>query len=155
MQGYVACSKRLGLYNGDELVQLMTVGPARFRVGYDELLRMASAQNITVVGGMSKLLRALQTDKPMVSYANRRWSSGAAYRKLGFTQLTTDVPSYSYYKHKYGMLSRYQCQKHKLKQLLVAFDESVSETTNMLSNGFLKLYDAGSLTFIKHASSQS
>lgn len=147
LQGYISSSVRLGLYDNDTLMQVMTVGAARFRAGR-ELLRLASKVNITVIGGMSKLLARMPKGERLISYANRRWSAGAAYEANGFQRLANDSPSYWYYKHNVGLLSRYQCQKHKLPKLLGhGFDQSLSETANMAANGFLKIYDAGSLTY--------
>jgi hypothetical protein len=39
--------------------------------------------------------------------------------------------------------------KHKLKNLLDIFDETLSETQNMRNNGYRKYYDCGSLKVYK------
>lgn len=53
-----------------------------------EWIRYASLPGTRVIGGMGKLLDAFVADiRPddVMSYADRRWSDGAAYRRLGFT----------------------------------------------------------------------
>ena len=61
------------------------------------------------------------------------------------------MPNYKYLKDT-EVLSRYQCQKHKLAELLGPdnFNPEISETENMLSNGYVKMYDCGNLVYVKH-----
>lgn len=84
-----------GLYYQDELVAVATFGRGRF--GHDgwELLRFASKG--TVVGGMSRLLKAFMKDYPagdIISYADMRWGSGDSYGKVGFQLLGMTEPDY-------------------------------------------------------------
>jgi hypothetical protein len=71
------------------------------------------------------------------------------YRQIGFIEQKSTTPNYHWIKSD-KIYSRYQCQKHKLKNLLGdKFDEKLSENDNMSLNGFLKIYDCGNLTFLK------
>ena len=55
---------------------------------------------------------------------------------LEFKLLSKTQPNYFYIKGN-EILTRYQCQKHKLKQLLGnKFDKDLTETENMLVNRF-------------------
>jgi hypothetical protein len=154
LQGGVSQSIRLGLYYNDELVSLMTFGKSRYNKSVQyELIRFCSKLNYSVVGGASKLLRHFErtyNPQSIISYANRRWSTGGLYHKLGF-ELTGSTPAnYFYFKKEYDELqSRVKFQKHKLKNILEVFDENLSESENMYVNGYRKIYDSGNLVFIK------
>lgn len=144
LQGSVPASTKLGLYYLGNLVTLMTLGTPRFNLSYDfELLRFCTIQGITVVGGASRLLSQFLKDhkgSSIISYADRRWSQGNVYKKLGFTFIEYSSPSYRYYKGTKS-LSRYECQKHKLVEL--GFDTTSTETEIMKQRGYHKVYDCG------------
>ncbi len=60
-----------------------------------ELIRFATLQNYVVVGGMDKLLKAfIKEHQPddIMSYADRDWSDGRSYDKLGFTKIENTSP---------------------------------------------------------------
>jgi hypothetical protein len=101
--------------------------------------------------GASKLFSAFikeHQDESVVTYADRRYSYGDVYLKLGFKLLHISKPGYFYHSSKKGIVSRYQAQKHKLKDLLgEGYDETQSETQNMINNGFEQIFDCGQLVF--------
>lgn len=149
LQGFCPSKYRYGLFYNGELVQVMTFGVPRFNKRYDfELLRLASKKFTSVVGGASKLLKFFRDSHTgsIISYSNLRFSSGDVYRKLGFTQLGRTNVNYFYTGHN-KILTRYQCQKHKLKDLLENFDPSKTESENMRLNGYFKVFDCGNLIF--------
>jgi len=149
LQGSCPSKYRYGLFYNGELVQVMTFGVPRFNKRYDfELLRLASKKFTSVVGGASKLLKFFRDSHTgsIISYANRRFSLGDVYRKLGFRQLGITNVNYFYAGHN-EVLTRYQCQKHKLKDLLENFDPSKTESENMRLNGYFKVFDCGNLIF--------
>lgn len=150
IQGKCGSNIRLGLFYNDNLVQIMTFGKPRFNKKYDfELLRLCSLRGYCVVGGASKLFKFFRENYKgsVISYCNLRYSYGNIYKTLGFTQLSINEPSYFYSKN-FEVLSRYQCQKHKLKNFLENFDENLTESENMINNGYLKVFDSGSITFV-------
>ena len=154
LQGSAAQSIRLGLYYNDELVSLMTFGKSRYNKSVQyELIRFCSKVNYSVVGAASKLLRQFErtyNPQSIISYANRRWSTGHLYHKLGFELTGTTPVNYFYFKNEYDELqSRVKFQKHKLKNILEVFDENLSESENMYNNGYRKIYDSGNLVFVK------
>lgn len=60
-----------------------------------ELIRFASLKDYVVVGGMDKLLKAfLEEHQPddIMSYADRDWSDGRSYDKLGFLKIENSLP---------------------------------------------------------------
>lgn len=85
MQGVCQSKCQYGLYYNDELVSIMTFGKSRFKKEF-ELLRFCNKSNVTVVGGASKLFKHFVQDhldvKEIVSFADRRLSTGNLYDKL-------------------------------------------------------------------------
>ncbi len=153
LQGNCGSSVKLGLtYNG-ELVSVMTFGKPRFNKSYEfELLRFCNKLNTSVVGGASKLLNYFEkkySPKSIISYANLQWSDGNVYKNLGFTELSISEPNYWWTKSE-SVLTRYQCQKHKLKDLLKdKFNPELSEKENMEKAGYSRLFDCGNMVFVK------
>ena len=149
LQGSCTSTIRYGLYYNNELVQLITFGKSCVDKSYDyELLRLCTLKGYCVVGGASKLFKhALKFVKGnIISYANRRFSCGEIYKQLGFELKGESAPNYFY--NKSGkMYSRIAFQKHKLKDMLDKFDDSLSEYENMLNNGYDRIYDCGNLVF--------
>lgn len=155
LQGSSNASVNLGLYHKDELVAVMTFSKPRFSKKYQwELLRFCSKYR--VIGGASKLIKYFERrykPKSLVSYADRCWTddSNNLYDRLGMNlavPIEKIKPNYKYVKGT-SVLSRYQCQKHKLKNLLKNFDPELSEAENMSNNGYYKLFDCGNLTYVK------
>ena len=152
IQGSVNSKVNLGLYYQDELISLMTFGKCRFDKKHEwELLRFCNKLGYHIPGSASKLLSYFEENyKPtsLVSYADRRWSQGKVYEKLGFKFSHASTPNYWYWKK--GILySRLQFQKHKLKDLLEHFDEKLSEVENMKANGYNRIFDCGNLVYEK------
>ena len=152
LQGGDTSSIRYGLFYNDELVSVMTFGRPRFSKDYDwELIRFASRLGTSVVGGASKLFVCFRKGHfgSVVSYADRRYSDGRMYEKMGFGLVGRSSPNYWYVKGNLK-LSRYACQKHKLPALLGdGFDEGMSEHENMLKNGYEIVYDCGNFVYVK------
>ena len=151
IQGKDRSAIKLGLFYRDELKAVMTFGRPRFNKNYEyELIRYAT--NCHVIGGAGKLLRFFEKNynpKSLITYADRCWSNGAMYRKIGFTELEPSKPSYFYLKDNL-FVSRFQAQKQKLKKLLGdRFDPELTESENMAKNKFYKIFDCGNLVFIK------
>jgi hypothetical protein len=142
----------LGLYFDKELVSVMSFGSTRFTVKYQwELLRFANKINCTVVGGASKLFKYFikhYTPDSIVSFSDKMHSTGKVYNVLGFVHVGTSQPSYKYTKNYVDVFNRQKFQKHKLKKLLPIFDSTLSESNNMVNNGYQKLWDCGNDIFV-------
>jgi hypothetical protein len=146
---------RLGLYYNGELVSLMTFGKPRFNNKVEwELLRFCNILDYNVVGAASKLLRYFERNykpKNLLSYANLRWSGGNLYKILGFTCIGMSSPSVWYFKDGTEKIeSRLKFQKHKLKRILNNYDENLTAEENIRVNNYRKIYDCGSLIYIKN-----
>jgi hypothetical protein len=154
IQGNVNSSVRLGLYYNNELVSLMTFGKGRIALGGSviensyELLRFCNKLNTSVIGGADKLLKhfiKVYNPKEIISYADRRWSKGDLYEKLGFNFIHNSKPNYFYIfdkKRKYRFGFR--------KDILIkqGFNEHKSEHEIMLERGVYRIYDCGNKKYI-------
>jgi len=152
IQGNVNASIRLGLYYNNELVSFMTFNKPRLGIGTSyygyELSRFCNKLNTTIIGGADKLLKYFiktYTPKEIISYADRRWSIGNLYEKLGFIKIHFNKPNYSYIiglkrKHRFGF------RKEILKNL--GFDtKNLSEHTIMVQRNIYRIYDSGTITY--------
>lgn len=138
MQGRTGASVRLGLYHVDALVGVMTFKNR----GSDEyeLSRLCYNRGFKVIGGSQKLFQHfVKTHCPsaVLSYSDPSLFSGGVYESLNFQLIgRTSTPSYLYYNRGH-ILSRQQCQKHKL--IKQGFDANQSEFEIMQSRGYVKI----------------
>jgi hypothetical protein len=152
MQGSDVTKIRYGLTLNDELVSVMTFKPSSPIKGGDgsvwELSRFASKLGVTVVGGASKLLKAFITDhdpEVLISYADRRWSDGNVYEKLGFKFEHASKPCHWYFKSTSLRYHRSKFMKHKLVKL--GADSQLTEQEIMKKQGYNIIWDCGTLKF--------
>ena len=149
---------RLGLYQNDELIQVMTFGKPRYNKKYDwELLRLCTKADYKVIGGSEKLFKYFITNynpQNIISYCDRNKFTGRVYIKLGFNLLSRGKPS----KHWYNIKTK----KHITNNLLLMRGYSQLHNDNtyvkgenneklMLDNGYLPIYDAGQATYTWHS----
>lgn len=155
LQGYVAAKYKYGLFYNGKLVAAMSFGSYRVALGRRhvdneyELLRFCSLLNTQIVGGASKLFKHFCKDvKPakIISYANRRFSAGNLYEKLGFEFVRYTTPNYYYYKPEdYVRLNRFKFTKAKLVKL--GYDPLKTEFEIMQELGYHRIYDCGSILY--------
>lgn len=151
LQGFTKSSLKYGLYYNDELVSLMTF--RKHKKHQWEIARFANKLNTTVIGGASKLLNhfeKLNKPRELLSFANRRWSVGNLYEKLGFTFVSNTEPNYFYFKEgTINLEKREKFQKHLLSNILTEFNSEISEFQNMFNNGYRVIFDCGNKKYIK------
>lgn len=145
LQGSVNCLYRFALTYINEIVGVISFSKPRFNKKYDlELVRLCFKPGVTIVGGFSKLLtHSLKNIKDflpglssIISYVDKSKFSGDAYISVGFEKVGDSPPSYSYYSRGGSKLSRYQAQKHKLKNILGdSFSQDKTEFENMNDAG--------------------
>ena len=152
IQGSDNSSIKLGLFYNDELVSVMTFCKPRFTSKYDyELSRYASKLGLSVVGGASKLLNEFSKKNKgtIVTYADLRFSQGGLYDAIGFKLSHISPPNY-WWTNGTLILSRYECQKHKLKDIIgEGFNKNKTEEENMRDAGYFKIFDCGNLVYTK------
>lgn len=148
IQGKDTSSIRLGLYYDNELVSIMTFCKPRFNKKYNwELSRFCSKLNTSIIGGASKLFKHFiksHKNESIISYCDIGKGQGNIYHTLGFKFSHISKPNYVWYNNG-EILSRYQCQKHKLKEF---FDLGNTETEIMTNRGYSRIYDCGNKVFI-------
>lgn len=162
IQGRDKSSVKLGLFNNNELVALMTFGNLRIALGSTktknvyELYRYCTG--IPVIGGASKLLshfiKMYHPDK-IITYADRRYSTGNLYGKLNFNLIGKTPPNYWYTKDYIKKYHRFNYRKQELAKKLPKYDSNLTEWENMKANGYDRIWDCGSLkyelTVVPHA----
>jgi very-short-patch-repair endonuclease len=149
LQGPDRASIRIGLYDGDKLLALMTFGRPRFSKHADwELIRFCSRRDMAVVGAFSKLLKRRPVGS-IITYADARLGIGNVYSTNGFVE-THLTPVDYFYVHPKEMkrVNRLACQKHKLPNLLEKFDPELTEVQNMEANGWFRIFGAGHYAFL-------
>jgi hypothetical protein len=157
LQGYNDSSIKIGLFYNNNLVSAMTFGKPRINKwkgeSHYEIFRFSSELNLTIVGGASKLLKYFERNykpKLLLSYANRRWSQGNVYERLGFNFEGNTKPNFFYFMKNVNILySRNRFQKHKLKDILEKYDENLSGRENMIENDYRIIYDSGNKVYVK------
>ena len=100
-----------------------------------ELIRFATLKGYVVVGGMDKLLKAfIEEYQPddIMSYADRDWSDGRSYEKLGFTKIENSIPQ------------SFLINLKTLERLPV---------NGLIDDNHLKIFNAGSIKYIKYLQS--
>lgn len=154
LQGKVNSLIRLGLYYDNELVSLMTFGKKRIALGsYSndseyELYRFCNKLNHNIIGGASRLLKYFEnTYKPssIISYANKRYSNGKLYEKIGFNLIGESEPNY-YYTYGNKRYYRYRFRKNILIEQ--GYDKNLTEHQIMNNRGYLKIYDCGNYKYM-------
>jgi hypothetical protein len=152
IQGARNAKHIFALRHEGQFVAMMSFGKPRYDPHHEwEMLRYCSLVGVSVVGGAGRLLKAFErevTPNGLVSYADRRWSTGGLYRTLGFTMKHASAPDYFYTKDGIRLESRLAYQKHKLGKL-PTFDAALSEAENMQLAGYQRIFDSGSLVFEK------
>ena len=154
-QGNDKANIKLGLFYDDELLSVMTFCKFRKALGSThkegswELSRFCNKTNMTVIGGAGKLLKYFQRNYDwncIKTYADRRWSTGNLYEKLGF-----DFSHYS--KVNYWYCSgqkrehRFKYRKSELPKLLENFDPNLTEKQNMKNHNYTVIWDCGNIVY--------
>jgi hypothetical protein len=140
-----------GLFYNNELIMAITVGKPRFSTTTaKELIRCATKHNITVIGGLSKLLKHIKRkyDLPIITYCDKNISIGNAYSSVGFTYIGDTKLNY-FWTDGNNIISRYTTQKSNLEKLLGdGFNPNLTEKQNMFNAGYRIYWGCGSMIFI-------
>jgi rubrerythrin len=154
LQGWCASKYRMGLYTGDQLVAVMTLGKSRFDHSDYELLRYCSVMGISVTGGASKLFShfvKVHAPRSVTTFSDNCWGSTAFYQNLGFQKIGETTPGYWYISASNNALqlpmrghriNRHQAQKHKLATRVPEL-QHLSENEIMNQYGYARVWDCG------------
>lgn len=156
IQGDDRSSICLGLFYNNRLVSVMTFAKPRLVMGHKnppegsyELLRFCSNFHFSVAGGAGKLLNFFKQNykwTSIITYADRRWSVGNLYKKLGFNFSHNSSPNYFYTKNYNFREYRYKYNKAVLVKKFPELKE-YSERIIMDSLGYERIYDCGHASF--------
>ena len=151
-QGEDKSTINIGLFYNDELVSVMTFGNSRYNKKYEyEMHRFCTKIGYQIIGGAGKLWSYFvktYNPKSVITYADRRYSDGTFYEKIGFKKIGISKPNYFYFKSASMLLSRLKFQKHKLKNILESFNPELTEWDNMQLNGYDRIWDCGNYVFV-------
>jgi len=159
IQGDSNTKINLGCYCGDKLVALMTFCNPRVIMNKRdvhnstkwELSRYATDNSVHAIGTASKLLNFFKKNyewDEIYSYADKRWSSGNMYHKLGFELVSDNKPEYFYIKdgirkHRWGF------RKDALKERYPSmYDPKKTEFQMTNELGIRRVWDCGTLKFV-------
>lgn len=136
--GETNSSVKIGLFNNNELISVM--GFKKYKNNFI-LNRFANKKYISVVGGASKLLTYfIKEFNPIkiITFADKRYSNGELYQKLGFSFIDNIKPSYWYCD--YRNTTKYHKFNFRKKKLGI-----VNETEHMktLDIDLPRIYDCG------------
>ena len=154
LQGFVGSQIKIGLFYKNELISLMTFGSLRKSLGTKslkdsyEMLRFCNKLNTNVIGGASRLFKYfINNYNPVkvISYADRSWSTGELYEKLGFNLIHKTKPNYYYIIDK---IRRYRFNFRKDKLVKKGSDPNKTEHKIMLEKSIYRIYDSGNLKYI-------
>lgn len=164
IQGRCNSKYSYGLYYNDELVSLMTFGYNRGSISKNsknqssskyELLRFCTKLNTRVVGGASKLLKHfIEINHPtqIISYASCDISNGNLYKSLGFETDNKITKSYWYIDP--NTFKRYHrasfTKSSIIKKGIKESKGSWTETEAMDEAGYIRIYDAGQMKWVKN-----
>lgn len=146
IQGCGHSKIKIGLINNDELVSVMTFSNSKNNTC--EINRFSTKLGFRVIGGASKLLKyyisSYQPSK-IISYADRKYSTGTLYNKLGFKFIRNTKPNYWWFGNGINI------RKHRsnfTKSIILKknpnLDSSKSDIDLMTELGYSIIYDCGS-----------
>jgi len=152
LQGKDLSKIKLGAFYNDELVSVMTFGHGSISRGTKkqnsliwELSRFCTNYNYHIPGIAGKLLSYFKKNyewKEIYSYADRRWSNGDLYYKLGFTLDRVTRPNYWYTKDFITRIYRFNLRKTKNDP------KDIPERILRIQEGYSRVWDCGLLKFV-------
>ena len=158
VQGDRSASVKIGGFWNGKLVAAMSFNRANKMTsnkavgehGWD-LSRFVTDVNYSIPGAAGKLLKFFERNfdwTSIVSHADKRWSVGDLYQKLGFEMFDSGDPGYFYIMNgkKY---SRNYFAKANLSKVIPDFDPKLPESHYADKLGAVKIYDCGVLTCLK------
>lgn len=152
IQGSTGHEKAFGLFLDNNLLAVVT-GGKHHRQGQNQyvLSRLCFKRGYTVVGGASRLIKALKSYaktknyKEMVSWSDNRWSNGNVYKNTNWSPepLRRDYFYYNIYNK--TVHSKQSCQKRVLSKKLKIPKESATETEMANLLNLYKVWDCGKM----------
>ena len=142
---------RLGLFNGDKLLEVMTFGTPRYSKKYDwELLRICTEFNSRVIGGASKLFKFFIRNHggSIISYCDYSKFSGAVYANIGMTYDHSTPPAKVWSRNSEKITDNLLRQRGYDQLFKTNYGKGTSNEQLMLENGWLPVYDCGQKVYV-------
>ncbi len=159
LQGGSKAGFKYGLFYSGRLVAVATFSKGRnvqrneLTYRSYELIRYCSELNITVVGGLDKLLQKFIRERhpdDIMTYADRDWSDGRVYENLGFKK-TGIMPPQTFW---VDPRSGFRIFPNKLRELVLREgwvspeSEWIDPETILKARGFRAVCNSGSLKYV-------
>lgn len=144
----------LGLYQGEQLIQVMTFGKPRYNKNYQwELLRLCTRPDSYVVGGAERLFKHFVREynpESIISYCDVSKFSGDVYERLGFSLLRQSKPQKIWNKkNSTQYITDNLLRQRGADQLIGTHDGKGTDNEEiMVREGWLPVYDCGQKVFI-------
>lgn len=153
VNGAAGATYKFGLrMKGGMLVAAISFSKPRFNNTESlEILRYATSMNI--IGGFEKLFSSavkILNPESIVTYADLRFGRGTTYIRAGFKQCGITEPDYWWWKKGSDRISRYQVQRHKLKndaRFSKFYAEDLTEKQICEAAGYVKVLGVGHKKF--------
>lgn len=151
LQGYAKDEIRIGLYENNILVSLMTFGTPRYNKNFEfELIRYCTSK--IVIGGAEKLFHYFiehYNPTSIISYCDNNKFIGDVYFKLGFQyKNTTFSPHWYNIKTSSHILDSLLRQRGFDQLFGTSYGKGTSNEELILEAGYLKVIDAGQSSYI-------
>lgn len=150
-------SVNLGLYQDDELIQVMTFGKPRYNKNYQwELLRLCTCSDYYVVGGAEKLFKYfVRNYKPesVISYCDISKFTGDVYERLNFKLKVQTKPQKIWSINNYNFGNNEYITDNLLRQrgydqlFNTNYGKGTDNEQLMIEQGWLPVYDCGQKVF--------
>lgn len=130
-----------GLYYNNEIVSLITLGLHHRGTGELILSRYCGKENVSVLGGLSKLCKhAYGAHGSFSTWIDLRFSDGYNWIKTGWKCLSTLKPDYFYYSRDNKVISKQSRRKSIVKTPI-----SMTEYQHAIKDGLCRIYDCGKI----------
>ena len=153
LQGYTKSSVCLGLYNDDELLEVMSFGKARYNKKYEyELLRLCTRHGYSVIGGASRLFKHFTdnyTPESVISYCDYSKFTGDVYEKIGMTFDKLSKPTIVYCDFKMNVINESMLMRYGVDNLLhTNYGPGTDNREMIIKHGYLPVYNCGNLIYV-------
>lgn len=141
-----------GLFFNYELVSTMSFKKLEIEDNAWEMTNFCCKLDFHILGAAGKLLKQFEKEirpKSIISYVDRRWSTGKMQMALGFNMCGSEDPDFLYL-IKNDLEPKTNWQGSILKTNLKTYNSLLSDEENMKNNGYKRIFDCGKIIFEKH-----
>ena len=142
---------KIGLFNDNELIELMVFGKPRYNKNYKwELLRLCTHSDYIVTGGANKIFKYFINNynpKSIISYCDYSKFNGNVYIDLGFNFVKLTWPSKNWSKGTEKITDNLLRQRGFDQLFKTNYGKGTSNEQLMLDNNWLPVYDCGQKVF--------